>query len=44
MSSKMSDDDYESITLMKMRQAERDRVLAIQHQQHQQQQQQQSAQ
>ncbi|CEP15364.1 hypothetical protein [Parasitella parasitica] len=36
--SKMSDDDYESITLMKMRQAERDRVLAIQHQQQQQQQ------
>ncbi|KAF1796511.1 hypothetical protein V8B55DRAFT_1469639 [Mucor lusitanicus] len=44
MSSKMSDDDYESITLMKMRQAERDRVLAIQHQQQRQQQQQQSAQ
>ncbi|KAI8639937.1 hypothetical protein BD408DRAFT_420581 [Parasitella parasitica] len=37
MSSKISDDDYESITLMKMRQAERDRVLAIQHQQQQQQ-------
>lgn len=30
---KMSDNDYESITLMKMRQAERDRVILLQQRQ-----------
>lgn len=32
-SAKISDDDYESITLMKMRQAERDRVILLQNRQ-----------